>query len=77
MTKKIKSICGDEPRRDEEYPTCYVVGYGGITHIIEDEEVLGDYGIKWFCVYKGSSQLAKMNARYVAAVEYLPDESQP
>ncbi|MFQ6184411.1 hypothetical protein ACLMJV_20995 [Sinorhizobium meliloti] len=67
---KIKSIYGDEPRRDGEYPVAYCVGYSGITAITESTENLGDYGIHWFHVWTGDDEIARMNARYVAQVEF-------
>lgn len=68
--KKIKGVYGVEPRRDGELPDCYVVGYGGITNIIEREQNLGTYGIAWFDVFKGDDLVASQNAAHVSSVTY-------
>jgi hypothetical protein len=72
---KIKAICGDEPRREGEYPVAHVVNHTSfgftVTAIVENVENLGDYGIRWYEVYAGSVLLTKMNAKYVASIEYF------
>lgn len=68
MTVAIKCIRGDEPKRNDEYPVLYHVGYDGITSITESTENLGEYGIHWFHVWRGSIEAARMNARYVADI---------
>lgn len=73
MTLKIKSICGAEPSRENEYPWAYVLGSDGVTSIVEEGENLGTYGITWFIVKSGDNTVAKMNALHVAHVGYLPE----
>lgn len=66
---RIRAISGDEPRRDGEYPMAHIVGFNGVTRIVEDTENLGTYGIHWFFVYSGEELLFRVNALSVASVE--------
>lgn len=73
----IKAISGLEPRREGEYPECYVVGHRGsatpeVTRIEMRLENLGSYGITWFDVFAGETLIASMNAIGVVSVEYFP-----
>jgi hypothetical protein len=73
MQHKIKRISGAEPRRDGEYPVIYALGFDGVVLIEEEQENLGTYGIIWFKAYKDDGTLVgKMNAAYVANVDYDP-----
>lgn len=67
----IRGIYGDEPRREGELPIAHVVGFDGVTSITESEENLGEYGIHWFHVWAGETEKARMNARYVAQVDFV------
>lgn len=69
----IRGIYGDEPRREGEYPIAHVVGFEGVTAITQSEENLGEYGIHWFHVWIGDVEKARMNARYVAQVDFGKD----
>jgi hypothetical protein len=66
---RIRAIIGDEPRRDGELPMAHIVDFNGVTHIEEDTENLGTYGIHWFFVYCGDELLFRINALSVASVE--------
>ena len=75
----IKAISGLEPRREGEYPECYVVGQRGsaipeVTRIEMRLENLGSYGITWFDIFAGETLIASMNAMAVASVEYYPPD---
>lgn len=75
VSPEIKAVIGEEPRREGEYPLIYQVGYEvqpgvRVTHITEDTENLGTYGVKWFSVWADKHLVAKMNALQVAAVLY-------
>lgn len=71
MSGAIKSICGAEPYRENEYPWAYAIGSDDVTSIVEEHENLGTYGITWFVVKSGDNTLAKMNAAHVAHVGYV------
>ena len=74
---KIKSIFGQEPRRDGEYPEGFTVGYGGVSRIEYREDNFGPYGIGWFDVYHGDTLVSSMNATAVAVVNYFNDNDFP
>lgn len=77
MTKRtpiIKGIFGEEPTRDNEYPRAHVVGLDGVTSITESHENLGDYGIHWLHVWRGEEEVARMNARFVVAIDFQAAE---
>jgi hypothetical protein len=72
---EIKAVIGEEPRREGEYPLIYQVGYDvqqgvRVTHITEETENLGTYGVKWFYVWADKHLVAKMNALQVATILY-------
>lgn len=77
MSAKIKSICGPEPHRENEYPWAYLLGSDGVTSIEEVTENLGTYGITWFVVKSGDQIIAKMNALHTLHVAYSHAEGQP
>lgn len=68
--KKIKSIYGPEPCRSGEYPDCYMVGYGGVTHIAQRAHDLGTYHVVWFDIFSGNAVIASMNSVHVAIIHY-------
>lgn len=72
---EIKAIFGEEPKREGEYPNAYEIGYDSrlgvrVTHITEQVENLGQYGIHWFYVWSENQLVAKMNASFVSTVTY-------
>jgi len=76
---RIRRITGAEPQRDQESPTCYAVGFpktgDTVFGIFEETQNLGQYGISWFVVKReDGSPMAKMNALYVAEVEYYKEK---
>lgn len=71
--KVIKGVFGAEPRREGEYPDCYIVGHSGVTLIVEREQNLGSYGILWFDVFKGDHLSVSMNAVHVSNITYTDE----
>jgi hypothetical protein len=71
---KIKSIYGQEPKREGEYPVSHTVGFDGVTLIEETTDNCGTYGIVWFLVFKGSELACKVNALATAEVHYVTGE---
>lgn len=80
MAEKIRRVVGAEPKRDNEYPGFYWVGFPKGTihsvHTIEAvEQNMGSYSIVWFVARReDGSAIGKMNALHVAEVEYYPPE---
>lgn len=72
MKEKIKGIGGDVFEGGQSFS--HYVGHYGVTLIEEIEQNFGDYGIVWFKVFKSEQLVAKLNARYVACVEYFIEE---
>jgi hypothetical protein len=75
MGRTIKSIWGQEPRRDGEIPDGNIVGHDGVTRIDEREQNLGTYGIVWFDVYRGDVLVRSMNAIAISMVNYFDGDA--
>ena len=81
MTQRIKAIWGMEPLRDQESPTCYVVGSASalfrvpfmVDRIERREENFGDHGLLWFDVYEGDRLVTSMQGRAVAEIMYAKE----
>lgn len=71
----VRAVYGPEPNRQGEFPVAHIVGFDGVTQIIEQQDNLGDYGISWFCVFKGDFESTRLNARHVAQVEFMKMEA--
>ena len=77
MAQKIRQVVAIEPRREDEYPSQFWVGFGNpAVHNIEQvHENCGTYGIEWFVAYdKEGNLIGKMNALAVESVFYYPKE---
>lgn len=80
--KRIRSVVGTEPRRENEYPMQMAIGWAiptgtteppppKIARIVCHEQNFGTYGILWYIAYdEDGSELMRMNALSVAEVYY-------
>ena len=76
MERVIKCIYGLEPRRKDEYPTCYQVGSNGVTRIDWEEYSPEPYCTRiYYLIYKGDELYCKINDQAVAEVLY--EEASP
>ena len=68
--KKIIRI-GWEPQEDIPLDYCAIdVGKEGVTKITSTEQNLGEYGICWLQVWKGSILVSRFNARNIDSIIY-------
>jgi len=75
----IKSIWGQEPLREGEYPQHYIVGspvMSGdiiVTKIEFREDNYGDHGLGWFDIWAETGLIASMSARAVSEIHYFSE----
>jgi hypothetical protein len=69
---RIKGVYGVEPRREDEYPMGYTVGYDGVTLIEWELQNYGQYGVGCYNVFKGDELHATVLHQALAEIQYFP-----
>ncbi len=70
----IRAIYGHEPRRENEYPSAFMLNHAferrTVTSIVFRDHYMGDHSEGWFDVFAGDERLCSVSSRAVAEVHY-------